>query len=157
MRKSRFKLRFPDDRLSVVALANRGGFNAEKLAMGIVGALAPDLVQSTTPISDPGPSTTRRLRRVLLEMMAGEMNPDGFSKMLNRELGLMVKGSQAEVKARAADDGELERFVLLERNETAQGIDRVYRSDFEHQTRVKLFVSLDSAGLIANWGVRPAE
>jgi CubicO group peptidase (beta-lactamase class C family) len=151
-------LYFPDEKLTVILLTNRGNLNAEKIALGIAGEVDSALPKrEPLPINDPDPETTDRLKRIFLGMLAGEMAPEDFSDKLNRELGPLIRRGQAEAKARVADNGRLERFDLMESRTTSQGKELQYRAFFEYQMRCRVYVSIDSSGKITNWGVRSAD
>jgi hypothetical protein len=151
-------MRFADDKLTVIVLANRGDLNAENLALGIASKVDPTFAkQMSRPIADPDPQMTRRLRRVFLGMISGEMSPEDFSEKLNRELGPLIRRSQAEAKAQATEFAPLESFELLNVQRTEHGTDLQYRATFEYVKWAKVFVSLDESGKIANWGVGPAD
>jgi len=151
-------LRFVDDKLTVIVLANFGGVNAEKLAQDIAGQLQPELARKLPqPIADSDPRTTEQLKRGFLGMMNGEMDPELFSEKLNRELGPLIEKGKEQSKRMSADNGALERFELIDRKTTDQGVQLKYRAVFEYRMRITVFIDLDRTGKITNWGLRGAE
>jgi CubicO group peptidase (beta-lactamase class C family) len=151
-------LYFPDEKLTIILLTNRGNLDAEKIALGLAGELdSAFLKREPLPVNDTDPETTARLKRIFIGMLAGQMGPEDFSDKLNRELGPLIRRGQAESKARAADFGRLERFELMESRTTSQGKKLQYRAFFEYQMRCRVYVSIDSYGKITNWGVQSAD
>ncbi len=151
-------LHYPDDHFTLIVLTNLGFFNAERLALSIAREVEPTLVHPLpVAVEDPDPKTTARLRHLFLGMMSGEMRSADFSDKLDRELGPQIRQGQAESRLQAAENGRLESFELLEREESEQGLSLVYRAAFEYRTRVKVFISLDHSGRITKWGVRFSE
>ncbi len=58
--------------------------------------------------------------------LLSSVDPEDFSDKLNRELGPLVQRGRAEAAKRAAENGDLESFPLLERKQTADGTELTY-------------------------------
>ncbi|MBX6316085.1 MAG: beta-lactamase family protein [Isosphaeraceae bacterium] len=105
--------RFPDDRVTVIVLANLAGLDAGRLALGIARLVAPELTlkaAKTTP--DPDPKTTERLRSFLADLLAGKLVLDAVTP----EMGQHFLTEPARKTLRTiAHDGELRAFELLGR------------------------------------------
>ncbi len=145
---------FPDDHLSVILLTNFEQLNGDALAQGIAGVLRPDLgPAAVVPIPDPDPAQSAHLRAVYLGMMTGVMDKDSFAPAIYQDLGERIAAGAEDARARFADAGPIQSFVLISRKQTEQGLALQYRVTQEYQL-VDLFVTLDAAGKIANWGVR---
>ena len=147
-------LRFVDDKLTVIVLTNFGGINAERIALGIAGQVQPELgKKEELPIADRDSKTTERLKRVFARMMNGDMDHELFSERLNKELGPLISQGREQAKEFNSEIGPLEKFELLERKATNEGLQLRYRAIFEYQKMI-VHISLDNASKITNWGVR---
>ena len=147
-------LRFVNDKLTVIVLTNFGGINAEAMAQGVAGQIQPELSKkSEEPVADPDTKTTELIKRAFRSMMIGEMDHDLFSEKLNQELGPLISQGKQQAKVFNSESGPLEKFEMLERKATDQGMQLRYRAVFEYR-RMIVYVGLDKAGKIANWGVR---
>jgi D-alanyl-D-alanine carboxypeptidase len=145
--------RFPDDKLTVIVLTNAGNGSAGALAQGIAGRILPALVKKAEePIADNDPQSTERFKGLLKRAMKGEADPELFTDEAKKALVPRIK----EGKAMFAPFGVLKSLQLLERKTTDQGTQIRYRTVFEHQTLITMFV-LDKAGKIAGLLLRPAE
>ena len=147
-------LRFVNDQLTVIVLTNFGAINAEAIAQGVAGQIQPELAKKIEEsIADPDTKTTELIKRALKGMMVGEMDHDLFSEKLNRELGPLISQRKEQSKVFNSENGPLERFEILERRATDQGMQLRYRAVFEYR-RLMVYAGLDKEGKIANWGVR---
>jgi D-alanyl-D-alanine carboxypeptidase len=149
-------LRFVNDKLTVIVLTNFGGINAETIAQGIAGQVQPELgKKEELPIADLDSKTTERLKRAFIGMMNGDMDHDLFSEKLNGELGPRIRQGKEQAKEFVSEIGPLEKFELLERKATNQGLQLRYRAIFEYQ-KMMVHITLDKAQKITNWGVQGA-
>jgi len=145
--------RYVDDGLTVIVLTNSDSGQAERFARGIAAVFNPAVAEKPlTPIEDPAPETTRRLRGVLESAQRGETDAQQFTAEANEQLVPRIK----EGKDRMAALGALTAFELLERKENAEDLVLLYRATFDKEKLRTTFV-LDKEGKIQGIGLRPEE
>lgn len=144
--------RFPDDRLTVIVLANSDAGQASELARGIAGRFVPELAERSGPIEDKDPATTGRLRGLVEGMRRGEVDPEQFTAEAKEQLVPRIR----QDRERFAAFGRLESFQLVGRQEGDDGVRLRYRAAFERET-LRVMVALDKAAKIRGIGFRPAD
>jgi CubicO group peptidase (beta-lactamase class C family) len=75
-----FIIRFPGDKLSILFFANSWELRDFKFARGLASLFYPEFaLPGIATIEDREPKTSAAVRRVLLQLSKGEMNPDSFT------------------------------------------------------------------------------
>lgn len=75
-----FIVRFPDDKLTIIFFANSWELKDFKFARGLTALFYPEFaLPLIDTIEDKDPRTSAFVRRVLLQLSKGEMNPDSFT------------------------------------------------------------------------------
>jgi CubicO group peptidase (beta-lactamase class C family) len=114
-------LRFLDDRLSVVLLANLNLANSPKIAHRIAALVNPEL--ALQPIEDE-PQISSLVNTILEDLFTGELNPDMFTTG-----GLVISSElQTPIQENASWLGAVQEATLLERKD-APGDYVVYTYD----------------------------
>jgi CubicO group peptidase (beta-lactamase class C family) len=147
-------VRIPGAGLSVILLTNFDLVNAGAIARGIAGQVDRSLQPAVTPPpADTDPAQTSRHEAIFRGMMTGTMDESAFSPALVKDLGPRI-GSNKEAREKSfADFGPRQSFTLSSRRVTEAGTELQYRALFEFQS-LTVFITLDGAGKISNWGVR---
>lgn len=144
-------LRFVDDRLTVIVLANSGAANVEKFAEMAVGHFAPRLAAAPAPaIADQDPALTARVRAAIASLGSGQ-RPAGLSPANEQRM------SQERVDALAAllrASGELKTVELLWRGDETPPRNFGYRFTYSGDTLI-VRCQLDKDGLIERLGIIP--
>jgi CubicO group peptidase (beta-lactamase class C family) len=144
-------LRFPDDELTIVALANLAQASPQRIVEGIAALLDPALKRPTlAPIADTNPAIQQRVRRVLEDTRAGNLTPEEFAYV---RVGFFP-GAASRYAEVLKESGALKSLTLLEARDL--GDDRVYTYDATFEKRVlRVTLSIAPDGKIAAFGVRP--
>jgi D-alanyl-D-alanine carboxypeptidase len=112
-------LRFPDDRLSVVLLANSLkpadllSLPAYSLTLGLAKLYLPDLAKADAGIPDSNPQTAALVRTVSAQIAAGKLDPGLFAPALRAAL---TPQAVAPARALLAPLGPLTSLALLARD-----------------------------------------
>lgn len=134
-------LRFPDERLTIVALTNQRWLYP-LLAEGIADFYVSD---NNRFIADDRPEMTKRLRHALDSAAAGPMDKDGFTDQAG---GMMQGFFQDFGSALLTGAGTVTGLRLMEQVRMPDGRHlRRYRVDFQHRSMVWLF-GLDASGKV---------
>jgi CubicO group peptidase (beta-lactamase class C family) len=112
--------RYPDDRLTVIVLTNRGDARAGRIGRHVAGLLAP--VLSDAPVADREPAVTALLKTVLAKLRDGTLGPEPFTPEMWKNL--YPEGARAFQQILRAS-GTFRSLALLERK--AGGETRTYR------------------------------
>jgi len=149
---STYVARYPEERLTVIVLANSETANAGSLADGIAAFYIPALVANAPkPIPDSDAATTERLREVMARVAAGDANPEWFTETARK---VLFPDRIAEAKAMLGSHGKLKAFDLMaERTDGAIRV-REYRASFGDLTLRGIF-GLTAEGKIDRLGMRP--
>jgi CubicO group peptidase (beta-lactamase class C family) len=147
-------MRFPEDRLSVIVLANSDSAIADSLASGVAALYSPELAKNAPKsIPDNDRATTERLRGVVTAILEGTAKPDAFTEQAQRQLfPERIRGARGFL-------GEKARVVSvnLVAENTVNGMkERVYRADLSGLT-VRCRFMLAPDGKIAALGFSPAD
>jgi CubicO group peptidase (beta-lactamase class C family) len=145
-------LRFPDDKLTVIVLANQQKMYPY-LAQGVADFLVPASTQPGPAAAPDGDAAlTGRLRGLMAGMARGEVAEDLFVPAARADL---AQGVRAFLVPYARSLGEPSSFALLEERRTAEGRTRVYRARYATPTgekTVRWTFELDADGHVANFG-----
>jgi CubicO group peptidase (beta-lactamase class C family) len=143
--------RYPDNRLSVIVLANssaaRQGKIADMVAAHYVPALAP-LRQPVIPDTDP--TSTVQARAVIDQLLAGQV-PVGLSEP---ERGRFNQRWVKQIARELSDYGALRSVEVLARGHEGSSRTARYRFVFENENLL-LSLQLDDAGVIERLGMSP--
>ncbi|MBC7901199.1 MAG: beta-lactamase family protein [Saprospiraceae bacterium] len=141
--------RYPDDKLTVIVLANLAQANQGRLARGIAEAYEPGLIPK--PIEDPEPQATALFRDQLKKMSAGIPDLDLFTAEMQKN----ISGPQDRFTVFIKSLGEIKKFELMARKVTADEISYRYRIEFTTETAY-MNVTKRTDGKIAALGFQPA-
>jgi CubicO group peptidase (beta-lactamase class C family) len=116
-------LRYPDDRLTVIVLANLTQAPSEQIAHKIASFYLPDLSDNGKPaIADGGPQLSSRLKTVILEAAQGRADDALFTLQAQQELLPHLKRAGLRLLPPL---GVMKSFTLMEK--TNEGTLRHYR------------------------------
>jgi D-alanyl-D-alanine carboxypeptidase len=149
---STFIARFPDDRITIVALVNQGGGAAGPLVDGIADIYVPGVKEAgPKPLADTDAKTTAFVKEVITLAAKGEtkaewLTPDFQAFMLPERIkqGPQMMGRH----------GPLNGFDLMEESTRDGARFRVYRATFG-TTAMRVQVVLSPEGKIAGLGISP--
>jgi CubicO group peptidase (beta-lactamase class C family) len=71
-----FIARFPDDRLTVILLANLAEANEFRIVRGVASVFIPELALGAAPVDETEPEVTALARRLLRQLAAGTVDPE---------------------------------------------------------------------------------
>ena len=90
--------RFPDDRLTVIIMANIGNRDLEDMAVHVAAHYQPDLKPAETPaLSDTGAVRSSTVRLLLADLAAGRLPTDSVTPQLRNELAEQEKAGVFDV------------------------------------------------------------
>jgi len=132
--------RYPDDRLTVIVLANSAAARQGKIADLVAAHYLPDLAPVRLPaIADRDPAGTARARKAVEALLAGRV-PEGLSES---ERGRFNQRWVTQLAAEFREFGALRSVELLARSKAGQVKQARYRFLFENEA---LLVSLHEGG-----------
>jgi D-alanyl-D-alanine carboxypeptidase len=141
--------RYPDDRLTVVVLANSAAARQGKIADMIAAHYVPALATPRPPaIADRAPADTTRARKVIGELAAGQI-PAGLSES---ERGRFNGRWVTQIATEFRDYGPLRNVDVLARSSEGNSKQARYRFLFENET-VLVTLDQDRGGLIKQLGI----
>lgn len=147
-------LRFPDDRLSVVAFVNLDSEHAgpENITKVVAGLVSPALMPAIgTPIADDDPARAGRLRAFLARAAAGaDVSADHAAPARYKRDPLAA----AELTAALPHGWQDAPMVLLAREGAADGVRYRYRLGPAGDTRV-LSATIAPAGTLLDYAIGP--
>ncbi|MGN6108305.1 MAG: serine hydrolase domain-containing protein [Kofleriaceae bacterium] len=138
--------RLPDDKLTVIVLANQQRMNPS-LAPSIAGLLLPELRERA--VRDAQPAWTRRLRAVADGCRSGTLDPGSFVPAQRAEL---VDALRAWGPVMTGTWPALDRWTLVEDGKRGGRRVRVYRAHHGAHP-VRWTFTLDDAGLVSDLDV----
>ncbi|QOY95625.1 beta-lactamase family protein [Massilia sp. UMI-21] len=142
-------LRYPDDRLSVIVLANSAAARQGRIADLVAAHYVPALAPTRAPaIADGKPGSTARARRAIGELLAGRV-PAGLS---DSERGRFTQHWVTQIAAEFRDFGALQSVELLARSSEGARERARYRFLFENETML-VSLHLGANGLIERLGL----
>ena len=145
-------LRYPDDSISVVVLANADSARPEQFAHVIAGIVNPALVlPKLVAIEDKQPELARRLRAFFDQIAAGRDVKEQLSPRLAERLSPEVRGN---VAAQFKPVWPPDRMTLVSRTEKDGGTVSRYRIEKGNESRIVRF-GLGADGKVATIGILP--
>jgi CubicO group peptidase (beta-lactamase class C family) len=147
-----FVARYPDDRLTVIVLANQERAPAGKIARQVAGLYVPDLTPTGyKPIEDKHPEVAALLKGVLAETTEGKLAEKHFTPKFWAELSEHA-GELADLLKPL---GPLETIQLVERKDAgAGGVNYRYRAKFRDGA-ILFLLTLADDGKIAGLRLEP--
>jgi CubicO group peptidase (beta-lactamase class C family) len=138
-------VRFLDDDLSVIVLANSGYANPGKIAHAIAGLYIPELKPpERKAIEDKEPKVTELLKQTEEMLRGARLERDLFAPQLYAVLAASLQDTSQRIQA----GGKLNAIELLERKELPDGARQyVYRMRFENTTP-QVVLTLDKKSII---------
>jgi len=150
-------MRFPEQKTSVVVLANSETCDAQSLAQRVAAQYIPEIDKNAPkPIADADPKTTERLRGILASIAAGKADPDDFAEPM-RKLLFPDRVVQAGKMLTAA--GALTAFDLMAEGDVpglTGGRRREYRATFG-ALNLRVVFAVETGGKIAGMTLRPEQ
>lgn len=147
-----FYIRYLDDEISVVVLTNASSGDPETIARGVAARFEPKLkLPNATPIEETDPTISKRLSRLIDEMVAGKPSPKDYAMapdMLTRYgeyYGERLKGK-----------GKLQELRLFRRSELGNDIVYDYRARFENGL-MDVGLALDPTARVSSLRISPVE
>jgi D-alanyl-D-alanine carboxypeptidase len=151
---STFIARFPDDKVTIVALVNQGGGAAGSLVNGIADIYVPGVREAAPkPITDADPKTTAFLKEVLASAARGEAKPEWLTTEFQ---AFMFPDRIKQGPQMMGRHGALGAFDLMEDTERDGRRIRIYRARFG-TTPLRIQFSLSPDGKVAGLGVGPID
>ena len=124
-------VRYPEDKFTVVVLANLDSAQADKIARKIAALAAPALVPAPPPaVPDPDPALSQKFKNLILNAAKGDVDADFFAPDVREFLVSRIKAS----KGVFADYGAMQTFTLIGRGQQDDGLRLVYRAVFAEST-----------------------
>ena len=151
---STYVARFPDAKVTIVALVNQGGGAAGALVNGIADIYVPGIKEAAPkPIPDADAKTTAFLKEVITLAATGEMKPEWLTTEFRAFLlpDRIKQGPQMMGR-----HGPLQAFELMEDTERDGRRIRVYRATFG-TTPLRVQFALAPDGKIGGLGISPAQ
>jgi CubicO group peptidase (beta-lactamase class C family) len=111
-------IRFVDDKLTVIVLANGSGQVIDQLTGDIAAIYNPALAIATANAPDPDARRSQKLKDALVGMLGGKPDPTLFTPGMNL---FMTTASGKDFGEWAASFGPLESFTFAEQEETEHG------------------------------------
>lgn len=147
-----FYIRYLDDEISVVVLANGSSADTETIARGVAGRFDAKLqLPNASPINETDPAVTQRLRRMIDEIVAGKPSPKDY---LMPPENLLRYGEY--YRERLRDKGPLQELKLFRASE--QGNDTIYhyRARFQNGL-MDVGLALDPTAKVSQLSISPIE
>lgn len=142
-------VRYPDDRMAVVILANSAAARQGKIADLVAAHYLPALAAFRPPaIVDLDPAGTAQARKAMGELLAGRV-PESLSAS---ERGRFTLRWVTRIAAELRDVGPLRTVDVLGRGSEGDGWRARYRFLFENET-VLVALNHDRDGLIEKLGI----
>jgi D-alanyl-D-alanine carboxypeptidase len=151
---STYVARFPDDKVTVIALVNQGGGGAGALVNGIAEIYIPALEGlAPKPIADPDAKTTAFLKEVITRAAKGETDPEWLTPEFR---SFLLPDRIKQGPDMMGRHGALQAFELMEDTTRDDRRVRIYRATFgTTPLRVQFILAAD--GKIDGLGISPAN
>lgn len=142
--------RYPDDDLTVIALANLAQANPGRIAEGVAALIVPSLARAALkPVPDTNPAVQARVRQLIERARTGALTPEEFAYV---RVGFFP-GAPKRYAQLLDEAGALQSLALLEAREL--GDDRVYSYDLTFAKRVlRLRLAIAPDDRIAGFDLR---
>jgi D-alanyl-D-alanine carboxypeptidase len=136
---------YPDDRLAVVVLLNRGGANPGRIAQRVAGLYVPELAPKVEkPIEDHEPATAAVLRECITNAAPWRLTDARFTP----EMWKVIEAQKGSIQAEMEVLGALQALELLSRSGPDGRRTSRYRATFANGKKL-LTLTLDRDGKIA--------
>jgi D-alanyl-D-alanine carboxypeptidase len=151
---STYFARYPEDKVTVIALVNQDGAGGGLLANGIAEIVIPAIkANAPKPIEDKDPELTAFLRKVLTAAAGGSVETEWLTPQF---AGFLLPDRVKQGPQMMGRHGELTAFELMEDTQRDDVRVRVYRATFgTTPLRVQFGVSADRK--VGGLGVAPAQ
>ena len=149
---STFLARFPDDKVTVIALVNQSGGAGQALANGVAEIYVPALkANAPKPITDSDPTVTTFLKQALTSAAGGTIDPEWLTPEFR---SFLLPDRIKQGPDMMGRHGALQAFELMEDTTRDGRRVRIYRATFG-TTPLRVQFSLSPEGKIAGLGVSP--
>jgi D-alanyl-D-alanine carboxypeptidase len=149
---STFFARYPDDRVTVIALVNQAGGAGQAVANAVAEVYIPALKQNAAkPIADPDPTVTAFLKQALTSAAGGTIEPESLTPEFR---SFLLPDRIKQGPDMMGRHGALQAFELLEDTTRDGRRVRIYRATFG-TTPVRAQFTLSADGKIAGLGISP--
>lgn len=136
---------YPEDRLAVVVLLNRGGTDPARIGRRVAGLFIPELApRREQPIEDKEPAAAVLLRECIAQAPSGGFDQARFTP----DMWQVIEVKKGEIQAMTRALGALKSLELLSRNGPREHRVSRYRALFANGTHI-ITLSLDQQGKIA--------
>ena len=149
---STFVARFPDDKVTVIALVNQSGGAGQALANSVAEIYVPALKDNAPkPIADPDPTVTAFLKQALTSAAGGTIDPEWLTPEFR---SFLLPDRIKQGPDMMGRHGALQAFELMEETTRDGRRVRLYRATFG-ATPLRAQFSLSPDGKIAGLGISP--
>jgi CubicO group peptidase (beta-lactamase class C family) len=149
---STFLARFPDDKVTVIALVNQSGGAGQALANGVAEIYVPALkANAPKPITDPDPTVTAFLKQALTSAAGGTIDPEWLTPAFR---SFLLPDRIKQGPDMMGRHGPLQAFELMEDTTRDGRRVRIYRATFG-TTPVRAQFMLSADGKIDGLGISP--
>jgi len=149
---STFVARYPEDKLTVIALVNQSGGAGQAVANGIAEIYVPALRDAAPkPITDAEPTVTAFLKQALTSAAGGTIDPEWLTPEFR---SFLLPDRIKQGPDMMGRHGALQAFELMETGERDGRRVRIYRATFG-TTPLRVQFALAPDGKIAGLGVSP--
>ena len=140
--------RYPDNKLTVIVLANLAQTNQSKIALGVAEIVQPEF--KPKPIADPDPTFTVQTKALLQAVIAGNADLTKFTPEIQGPLK-----NPDQLASFIKNLGPLKSFTFTDRVKGQLGGTRYrYKVEYTGMT-LSLVMVVDKAGKIAGFGLQP--
>jgi CubicO group peptidase (beta-lactamase class C family) len=137
---------YPDDRLTIVILTNLASANVGAIERAIARHLLPDMsLANATPIDDPEPEQSARIRDVVAKLLKDEVPTEEFTPGFAK---FIASDDAKRVTRELAKNGEITSMDLIGRKSADDSTRLSYRTEIG-KARYLITASLDGKGKIA--------
>lgn len=144
--------RYPEDKITVIALVNQSGAGASAIANGVAELFIPALKENAPkPITDNDPATTTFLREVLTSAAGGSAKPEWLTPEFQ---AFLLPDRIKDGPQMMGRHGPLQAFELMEEAMRDGRRVRIYRATFG-TTPLRIQFVLSPDGKVAGLGVSP--
>lgn len=142
--------RYPDDKLTVIVLANSGTANAEKIATHVAGLYVPAVIPPLEPaIADTSPQITAHVKAMIDGFITGKLDMSLFAPNTAARIDDEMKARWREI---LVTPGKLQAISLVERKTAGKNQQSRYRVDYRFDSFF-LICNVDPSGKIVGFGV----
>lgn len=139
--------RYPDNKLTVIILANLAQTNQSKIAHGVAEIVQPEL--KPKPIADPDPAFTLQTKALLEAVIAGKADLTKFSPAIQEAIK-----NPDRLAAFIKTLGPLTSFKFFDKTDGTGGTRYRYKVEYAQMT-LSLIMTIDKQGKIVGFGLQP--